>query len=108
MSKVRYFCIMYDGVKHHEQHHFYCPGCKMIHAVGLQVHKFNNNLDKPTFDPSILCNWVPERVCHSYVKDGNIQFLTDCFHELAGKTVELPEFTDDMSTYKYPVTNWDD
>jgi len=38
------------------------------------------------------------KVCHSFVTDGNIQYLGDCTHELAGQTIELPEFkwsTDD-------------
>lgn len=30
-------------------------------------------------------------VCHSFVRDGKIQFLSDCTHALAGQTVELPE-----------------
>lgn len=29
-------------------------------------------------------------VCHSFVKDGRIQFLGDCTHALAGQTVDLP------------------
>ena len=28
--------------------------------------------------------------CHSFVRDGGIQFLTDCEHGLAGQTVDLP------------------
>lgn len=30
-------------------------------------------------------------VCHSFVRDGMIEFLGDCTHALAGKTVELSE-----------------
>lgn len=30
-------------------------------------------------------------VCHSFVREGKIEFLTDCTHELAGQTVDLPE-----------------
>jgi hypothetical protein len=30
--------------------------------------------------------------CHSFIKEGMIEFQTDCKHELAGKTVHLPEF----------------
>lgn len=30
--------------------------------------------------------------CHSFVTDGRIQFLGDCTHELAGQTVDLPEW----------------
>lgn len=28
--------------------------------------------------------------CHSFVTDGRIQYLSDCTHELAGQTVDLP------------------
>ncbi len=30
-------------------------------------------------------------VCHSFVRDGFIQFLGDCTHALANQTVELPD-----------------
>lgn len=30
--------------------------------------------------------------CHSFVTNGSIQFLADCTHELAGKTVQLEGF----------------
>ena len=30
-----------------------------------------------------------DTVCHSFVADGRIQFLSDCTHALAGQTVEL-------------------
>lgn len=33
-----------------------------------------------------------EKVCHSFVTDGRIQFLADCTHDLAGLTVDLPDF----------------
>jgi len=29
-------------------------------------------------------------VCYSYITDGRIQFLSDCTHELANQTVDLP------------------
>jgi hypothetical protein len=29
--------------------------------------------------------------CHSFVRNGHIEFLSDCTHELAGQTVALPE-----------------
>jgi hypothetical protein len=101
---------MIDGV---QQKHvaFWCPGCAMNHSI---VHApgrwdWNGDLVKPTFSPSILVQGtipvtdeeiarimrgehvepVPFR-CHSYVEDGNIRFLDDCTHALAGKTVPLP------------------
>lgn len=77
---------------------------------------WNGSLEKPTFSPSLLVTWrepanffdkermkadldanreqgVPipyaDRVCHSFITDGKIQFLGDCTHEMAGKTLEL-------------------
>lgn len=97
---------------------FYCPGCKEYHQIN-DSWQFNNNFEKPTISPSILVRgtrlteqgrsqleeWenegYPNRhgekfdsepsVCHSFVKDGQIQFLNDCTHELSGQTVELEE-----------------
>lgn len=94
------------------QLYFRCPGCKHLHAINdaltelrgenSPVWVFNGDYDKPTISPSILVwsyrknpstdeyNIETDR-CHSFVRDGNIQFLTDCMHQLAGQTVELPE-----------------
>lgn len=33
-----------------------------------------------------------DTVCHSFITNGHIQFLSDCTHELRGKTVPLPVF----------------
>jgi len=82
---------------------------------------WNNDADKPTFSPSILVQsghyskyrkhdhvcWCTYRedqikrgetptkfkcgVCHSFVRDGKIEFLTDSTHHLAGQTVDLPD-----------------
>lgn len=68
----------------------FCPGCKTGHAFDLSRWEFNGDLEKPTFSPSMLVNKDdPKSRCHSFVKDGNIQFLNDCFHELKGQTVPL-------------------
>jgi hypothetical protein len=75
-----------------------CPGCGVSHAFtiktpGFVPWTFNGNFDKPTFTPSLLCNKdYPESRCHSFVTDGRIQFLGDCFHDLKNTTVELPEY----------------
>ncbi|HWK13245.1 MAG TPA: DUF6527 family protein [Rhizobiaceae bacterium] len=78
---------------------------------------FDGNYDRPTFSPSILvrsghfvpghkpgdscwCTYCAEddaagtpgfscKQCHSFVRDGHIQFLGDCSHALAGQTVPL-------------------
>ncbi len=77
---------------------------------------FNGDLDRPTFSPSLLCrtgHFVPGQppaeqcniclecardgqptvcsICHSYIRDGMIEFLPDSTHALAGQTVPLPE-----------------
>ncbi|WP_336152118.1 DUF6527 family protein [Acinetobacter sp. 99] len=73
-----------------------CPGCKYLHPLHVgEQHKvrweFDGNLERPTFSPSLLVNGGHANQCHSFIRDGQIQFLSDCHHELAGKTVDLPE-----------------
>ncbi len=87
-----------EGWYHFE---FNCPGCGYSH--GFYVNRegysgpkwdFNGNLEKPTVAPSIrMSTYYADKphVCHLYIKDGMIQFLSDCTHMLAGQTVELPE-----------------
>lgn len=67
--------------------------------------EFNGDLERPTFTPSLLCKSTRGEdhtpyVCHSFIgregaQPGQIRFLTDCTHALAGKTVDLPEFGED-------------
>lgn len=96
---------------------FYCPGCDGPHQVGVEppaavVWGWNRNAERPTFSPSILVRGVrrmsdeeharytatrelPEPVpvvCHSFVRDGRIEFLADSTHELAGQTVPIPDW----------------
>lgn len=97
---------------------FRCPGCESHHHVtvdGSRGWTWNGDVDKPTFSPSVLVrsgHYIPNHTgkcwctppedgedwgfkcecCHSFVIDGNIQFLSDCSHELAGQTVPLPDF----------------
>ena len=99
---------------------FWCPGCDQAHQVPHGEGAgprwgYNGNPDAPTFTPSILIrsgHFVPGHdggacwcstkdqdgedwgfgcgVCHSFVTDGQIQFLGDCTHALAGQTVPIP------------------
>lgn len=86
---------------------YLCPGCKMGHAVytvasskdpSRHIWGFNRNMVEPTFHPSILSKYTgydketgqqQERICHHFVRNGMIEFLPDCTHELAGKTVPM-------------------
>jgi len=96
---------------------FWCPGCRSHHSFDSRW-SFNGDMVKPTFSPSLKVGpcwntpkgWEPEFdsegntvlapdgihvkgaihiLCHSFVRDGNIEFLSDCSHALAGKTVAL-------------------
>jgi hypothetical protein len=73
---------------------FYCPGCKCSHffKVGDGGWSFNGDENKPTVNPSLLVTGgESDTHCHSFIRDGKIQFLGDSKHELAGQTVDLPE-----------------
>lgn len=69
------------------------PGCGYGHGFKTEGDgprwTFNGDLDKPTISPSLLVQG--QYRCHSFIKDGQIQFLTDCDHQLAGQTVPLQE-----------------
>ena len=91
---------------------FRCPGCGDLHQVAVDPPfengarwNWNGSLTEPTFTPSILVTysanpsaeeefkeWRTERRCHSFVTNGHIQFLSDCTHQLAGQTVDLPDY----------------
>jgi hypothetical protein len=95
---------------------FKCPGCKETHSIN-DTWTWNGSTAAPTFSPSVLVRGVQltdkgraeyeawcdsddlkreepfdhvNTVCHSFVRDGMIQYLDDCTHELRGQTVELP------------------
>lgn len=95
-------------VEHKLNWSFFCPGCKCHHGISTiepgPVWNWNGSVDLPTFTPSLLVRMgprcdenglaipdSPKRVCHSFITDGRIQFLDDCTHELAGKTVDMEE-----------------
>lgn len=92
---------------------FKCPGCGHTHRLnvgksGNPRWSWNGSESKPTLNPSIRMqatqritdemasrimageNIEPKKiVCHSFVRDGYIQFLADCTHKLACRVVEL-------------------
>ena len=70
---------------------FQCPGCGFAHWFGPPRWTWNGDYDKPTVNPSIVTVGV-EPKCHSFIRDGKIQFLNDCTHALKGQTVEIPDW----------------
>lgn len=97
-----------------------CDGPHRVGISGSAgpVWQWNGCAEKPTLQPSVLVTWsepaalgdmellrkqiadkqagriqsIPQadKVCHSFVTDGRIQFLNDCTHKLAGQTIDLP------------------
>lgn len=90
---------------------WHCDGCNDQHCVIVQADDlpvvptghgsttrwtFDGNFEAPTFSPSLLhhaSNHNP--TCHVYIKGGRVEYLSDCGHQLAGRTVPpgpLPEW----------------
>lgn len=106
---------------------FWCQGCKEAHTVWHGAGPgprwtWNGDVEKPVFGPSVLVTGVnrltdeqhaafmrgeplPEPTpmrCHTFVgcngaRPGEIVFLSDCTHELAGQTLPLAELPPYMS-----------
>lgn len=77
-----------------QRYRFECPGCGHSHVFDA-TWIYDGNAEKPTVSPSLLVTYTGEEPsrCHSYIRDGRIQFLTDCTHALRGQTVDLPDVT---------------
>lgn len=72
---------------------FYCPGCRQYHCFtvkGEKAWQWNGSKTAPTFSPSLLCNGSdPARRCHLFVENGQIRYLSDCWHDLKGQTIPM-------------------
>jgi hypothetical protein len=92
---------------------FFCPACNSPHTISTSAGgwTWNGSAERPTFSPSVLVThdakpdaseefkeWRTARACHSFVTDGQIQFLGDCTHALAGQTVPLADFPEGYGT----------
>ena len=58
--------------------------------AGTPCWSWNGDTEKPTIKPSVLSN-NGTITCHSFINDGQVQFLGDCTHELANQTLDLLE-----------------
>ncbi len=95
---------------HYQALQFWCPGCEVIidgerrgglHmlAVNTTVRSpswsFDGNLEAPTLSPSILTRHGSDgMVCHSFLRAGVFEFLSDSTHQFAGQHVPMPDLPD--------------
>ena len=77
-----------------------CPACGYGHPFHVDASHpngarwtFNGDMNRPTFSPSMLCMPDGPKRCHSFVRDGKIQFLADSWHGRSD-TVDLPDVED--------------
>lgn len=91
---------------------YWCQGCQESHSIpvtGPRAWSWDGNAEAPTFSPSVLVTRPanPEASeefkeyrsalrCHTFVRNGMVEFLTDCTHSLAGQTQPLPDLPDYM------------
>ena len=79
----------------------YCSGCDALHTVPVNTTApnawtFNGDVESPTLAPSLLvnspnANTEHSQRCHSFIRNGQWQYLNDCTHELAGETVDMDD-----------------
>lgn len=72
---------------------------------GTGSWSWNGSIDSPTLRPSVLTNGrmldddlndIGPYTCHSWVNDGQAQFLNDSTHEFSGQTIDLLEVHDGL------------
>lgn len=90
---------------------FWCPACDEEHHIQIEgdaAWSWDGNEASPTFSPSVLVKgkrWptdeehkrimngetieLDQTSCHSFVRNGQIEYLSDCTHDLAGKIVPM-------------------
>lgn len=85
-------------------HYYWCPGCNALHGVAIRPDvnsngagwEFSGTLERPTYSPSQLTTYGVDshNVCHTFIREGMIQYLNDCTHSMRGQTVPLPPLPD--------------
>lgn len=105
---------------------YWCEGCRTAHQVkiaGPGAWGFNGDYERPTFTPSVLvtsghympghdpskgcyCNKPPPdgaawgfacRRCHTFIRGGIVEFLSDCTHALAGQSRPMAPLPGDQA-----------
>lgn len=77
----------------------WCPACEDLHPIhfGPNGWGWDGNADAPTFTGSILAKGARDGsdwLCHSFIRAGQWEFLSDCTHALAGQTAPMAPFPD--------------
>jgi hypothetical protein len=83
-------------------HIWQCPACGNGHVANFDPERtgplwnLSGSLEKPTITPSILVHYPREKggeiKCHVYITDGQIQYLSDCTHDMAGQTIPMEDW----------------
>ncbi len=75
-----------------DRYMFYCPGCDEHHWISSSW-TITGTEDNPTVRPSIRARKGGgiNSVCHLFITDGKIHYLSDCTHSMKGCTVEMEE-----------------
>lgn len=93
---------------------FPCPGCRSHHTIPVEPREkgphwtFDQNWECPTLSPSLSTKYTepltdeeeervfageklskPQMVCHLFVRFGRIEYLSDCTHDHAGRTIDM-------------------
>lgn len=85
-----------DGTKIHDAWWFYCPGCECYHNYILEYFngrvgpKWSYDEHSKSFIPSLKATRQEpgkKHVCHIWSLNGSVQYLSDCTHHLANKSV---------------------
>ena len=67
---------------------FFCEACDTVHGFNT-TWKIEGPDSAPTVSPSLLVTGRSDYRCHAFIKNGHIEYLSDCSHAHAGKTLKL-------------------
>jgi hypothetical protein len=92
-------------------HVFWCPACRHFHWIDGRW-TITGSEEAPTVRASVLVNldgaMRPDgsreviRRCHLFVTDGRLEYLGDCTHALAGKTVDMIDLDEELEPINLP------
>jgi Family of unknown function (DUF6527) len=94
-----------EGTTNYTALMFVCPGCgNDLHMLPINTTEkspswdWDGNLEAPTLSPSIKTEWGNEtsgiHVCHSFLKAGIFEYLSDCTHQYVNQHIPLPDLPD--------------